>query len=54
MRATKTECCESTFPREARSHREKVLPPELEEIFEPRQLGLDEPEDDQTEIAHEH
>ena len=39
------------FPQEVRSHREEVLPPELEELFEPRQLGLDEPEDDETGTA---
>ena len=39
------------FLQVARSHREEVLPPELEEIFEPRQLDLDEPEDDETETA---
>ena len=30
------------FPQVARSRREEVLPPELEEIFEPRRLGPDE------------
>ena len=39
------------FPQVARSHREEVLPPELEEVFEPRQLDLDEPEGDETETA---
>ena len=39
------------FPQVARSHREEVLPPELEEIFEPRQMVLDEPADDETETA---
>ena len=39
------------FLQMARSHREEVLPPELEEIFEPRQLDLDEPEDDETETG---
>ena len=39
------------FPQVARSHREEVLPPELEEVFEPRQFDLDEPEGDETETA---
>ena len=38
------------FLQAARSHPEKVLPPELEEIFELRELGVDEPEDE-TETA---
>ena len=33
----------------ARCRPEKVLPPELDEIFEPREMGIDEPEDDETE-----
>ena len=39
------------FLQAARSRPEKVLPPELEKIFEPRELGVDEPEDDETETA---
>ena len=39
------------FPQVVRGQQEEVLPPELEEIFEPRQLGFDEPEDDDTETA---
>ena len=39
------------FPHVARSHRGEVLPLELEEIFEPGHMDLDEPEDDETEAA---
>ena len=39
------------FPQVARGHQEEALAPELEEVFEPRQMGLDEPEDDETETA---
>ena len=38
------------FPQVARSHREEVLPPEIGAIYEPRQLGPDEAEDE-TETA---
>ena len=31
--------------------REEILPPELEEIYEPRHLGQEEGEDDETETA---
>ena len=34
------------FPQVARSHREEMLPPELEEIYEPRHLEQEEDEDD--------
>ena len=51
MRVTKIKCFGRTFSRWLRSHRAEVLPLELEEIFEPRQLDLDEPEDDETETA---
>ena len=34
------------FLQAARSHPEKVLPPELVEILELRELGVDEPEDE--------
>ena len=51
MRVTKIKCFGRTFPRWLWSHRAEVLPLELEEIFEPRQLDLDEPEDDETETA---
>ena len=51
MRVTKIKCFGRTFPRWLRSHRAEVLPLELEEIFEPRQLDLGEPEDDETETA---
>ena len=40
------------FPLVARSHREEI-PPELEEIYEPRRLGPEEKEDDETETARE-
>ena len=39
------------FPQVARSHREERLPPELEEIDEPRHLEQEEDEDDETETA---
>ena len=39
------------FPEVARSHREKILPPELEEIYETRHLEQEEHEDDETETA---
>ena len=39
------------FRQVARSHRDEVLPLEVNEIVEPRQLGLDEPEDDETQTA---
>ena len=39
------------FPQVAGSHREEILPPELEEIYEPRHLGQEEDEDDETETA---
>ena len=39
------------FPQVTRSHGEEVLPPELEEIFEPRHLDQEEDEDDETETA---
>ena len=39
------------FPQVARSHREEILPPELEEIYEPRRLGSEEEEDDETGTA---
>ena len=39
------------FPQVARSHREEILPPELEEIYEPRHLEQEEDEDDETETA---
>ena len=37
------------FPQTARSHREEILPPDLEEIYEPRHLVQEEDEDDETE-----
>ena len=39
------------FPQVARSHREEILPPDLEEIYEPRHLVQEEDEDDETEAA---
>ena len=39
------------FPQVARSHGEVILPPELEEIYEPRHLEREENEDDETETA---
>ena len=39
------------FPQVARSHREEMLPPDLEEIYEPRHLEQEEDEDDETETA---
>ena len=39
------------FPQAARSHREEILPPDLEEIYEPRNLEQEEDEDDETETA---
>ena len=39
------------FPQVARSHREEILPPELEEIYELRHLEQEEDEDDETETA---
>ena len=39
------------FPQTARSHREEILPPDLEEIYEPRHLVQEEDEDDETETA---
>ena len=38
-------------PQTARSHREEILPPDLEEIYEPRHLVQEEDEDDETETA---
>ena len=40
-----------TFPQVARGHREEIVPPELEDIYEPRHLGHEEDEDDETETA---
>ena len=39
------------FPQVARSHREEISPPDLEEICEPRHLEQEEDEDDETETA---
>ena len=39
------------FPQTARSHREEILPPDVEEIYEPRHLEQEEDEDDETETA---
>ena len=39
------------FPQTARSHREEILPHDLEEIYEPRRLVQEEDEDDETETA---
>ena len=39
------------FPQVAKSHWEEILPPELEEIYEPRHLEQEEDEDDETETA---
>ena len=39
------------FPQVARSHREEIVPPELEEIYELRHLDQEEDEDDETEPA---
>ena len=39
------------FPQTARSHRQEILPPDLEEIYEPRHLDQQEDEDDETETA---
>ena len=39
------------FPQAARSHREEILPPGVEEIYEPRHLDQEEDEDDETETA---
>ena len=39
------------FPQTARSHREEIFPPDLEEIYEPRHLVQEEDEDDGTETA---
>ena len=39
------------FPQVARGHREEILPPELEDIYEPRRLEPEEEEDDETETA---
>ena len=39
------------FPQTARSHREEILPPDLEEMYEPRNLVQEEDEDDETETA---
>ena len=41
----------SIFLKTARSHREEILPPDLEEIHEPRHLVQEEDEDDETETA---
>ena len=41
------------FPQAARSHWEEILPPELEEIYEPRHLEQEEHEDDGTETARD-
>ena len=41
------------FPQTARSHREEILPPDLEEIYEPRHLVQEEDEDDETKTAHD-
>ena len=38
------------FPQVERSHREEILPPELEETYEPT-LEQEEDEDDETETA---
>ena len=38
------------FPQVARCHWEEILPPELEEIYEPRHLEQEE-DDDETETA---
>ena len=38
-------------PQVPRSHREEILPPELEEIYEPRHLEQEEDEADETETA---
>ena len=43
---TRTECFESIF-----LNREEILPPDLEEIYEPRHLEQEEDEDDETETA---
>ena len=37
--------------RSSRSDREEILPPDLEEIYEPRHLVQEEDEDDETETA---
>ena len=39
------------FPQTARSHREEILPPDMEEIYEPRHLVQEEDEDHETETA---
>ena len=39
------------FPQTARSHREDILPPDLQEIYEPRHLDQEKGEDDETETA---
>ena len=39
------------FHQAARSHREEILPPDLEEIYEPRHLEQEEDEDDETETV---
>ena len=41
------------FPQVTRSHREEILPPDLEEIYEPRHLEQEEHEDDETETARD-
>ena len=38
-------------PQTVRSHREEILPPDLEEIYEPRHLVQEEDEDDETGTA---
>ena len=50
-RVTRIVCCESVFPQTTRSHREEILPLDLEEIYEPRYLDQEEDEDDETETA---
>ena len=39
------------FPQTSRSHREEIVLPDLEEIYEPRHLVQEEDEDDETETA---
>ena len=39
------------FPQTTRSHREEILPSDLEEIYEPRHLDQEEDEDNETETA---
>ena len=51
MRATMTECCESTFPRRRATGMVYGHHPELEEIFKPNELDTDDPDESETARA---